>query len=205
MAAYLPAIDNYIRQAAPFAQPILQHLRALVHQTCPDVEEKIKWGMPHFDYRGEMMCSMAAFKQHAVFRFWKAALMKDPQLMEAARQETAMGHLGRICTLQDLPANRTLVRWIREAMALNEQGIKLPAKNRGRSTTPPEIPDDVRAALAQNQQAQAQFNRFPPSHQREYLDWITAAKTAATRQRRMATTLEWLVEGKSRNWKYEKR
>lgn len=127
MAVKIKIIDAYIEKSAGFAQPILNHLRELVHKTCPEVEEKIKWGFPHFDYKGEMMCSMAAFKQHAVFGFWKAALMKDPALAETAKSEVAMGHLGRVISLKDLPADKKITAWIKEAMELNDKGIKLPA------------------------------------------------------------------------------
>jgi hypothetical protein len=128
MAKKEKAIDDYISKSADFARPILKHLRKLVHDACPTVEEKMKWSMPHFDYKNEMMCGMAAFKQHCVFGFWKAALMKDPVLVENARSEVAMGHLGRITSLQDLPPDDTIRGWIKEAMALNDQGIKLPSK-----------------------------------------------------------------------------
>ena len=124
------AIDAYIAKSADFAKPILLHIRDLVHKACPDVDEKMKWSFPHFDYKGEMMCSMAAFKQHAVFGFWKAALMKDPVLIENARLETAMGHLGKITALKDLPSDKKITAWIKEAMALNDKGIKLPAKEK---------------------------------------------------------------------------
>ena len=128
MAKKEKAIDNYIIKSAGFAIPILNHIRELVHHTCPDVEEKIKWSFPHFDYKGEMMCSMAAFKQHAVMGFWKAALMKDPALLETARSEVAMGHLGRITSLKDMPSDKKLTGYIREAMKLNDLGKKLPSK-----------------------------------------------------------------------------
>ena len=124
------AIDAYIAKSADFAKPILLHIRDLVHKACPDVDEKMKWSFPHFDYKGEMMCSMAAFKQHAAFGFWKAALMKDPILVETARSETAMGHLGKITSLKDLPSDKKITAWIKEAMALNDKGIKLPAKEK---------------------------------------------------------------------------
>lgn len=130
MATKEKLIDSYIEKSADFAKPILLHLRELVHKTCPAVEEKIKWGFPHFDYKGEMMCNMAAFKQHAVFGFWKAAIMKDPVLAETAKSEVAMGHLGRITSLKDLPADKKIIAWIKEAMQLNEDGIKLPAKSK---------------------------------------------------------------------------
>ena len=119
------AIDAYILKSAAFARPILIYIRELVHLICPDVEEKMKWSFPHFDYKGEMMCSMAAFKQHAAMSFWKAALMKDAALLETARSEEAMGHLGRITSLKDLPADKKLAGYIREAMKLNELGKKL--------------------------------------------------------------------------------
>ena len=128
MAKKEKAIDAYIAKSADFAKPILNHLRELVHKTCPDLEEKMKWSFPHFDYRCEMMCSMAAFKQHMAFGFWKASLMKDPILKETAQSEVAMGHLGRITSLKDLPPDKKLVGWIKEAMKLNDQGIKLPAR-----------------------------------------------------------------------------
>ncbi len=204
MPGKLPAIDTYIGKAAPFAQPILQHLRALVHTVCPDTEEKIKWGMPHFDYKGEMMCSMAAFKQHAVFGFWKAPLMKDVTLMENARSESAMGHLGRITSLKDLPSDKKITAWIREAMVLNEKGIKLPARPKNAPDKELAIPDYFNSALNKNHQARKNFDAFSYSHRKEYVQWITEAKTEATRTKRMTTAIEWLAEGKGRNWKYEK-
>ncbi|MEY4931584.1 MAG: hypothetical protein RI909_2308, partial [Bacteroidota bacterium] len=109
-------MDAYILKSADFAVPILNHLRELVHVACPDVEEKIKWGMPFFDYKGEGLCNMASFKQHCAFGFWKAPLMKDKTLMENAKGETAMGHLGRIISLKDLPSDAALIRYIKEAM-----------------------------------------------------------------------------------------
>ena len=130
MAKKEKVIDNYIARSADFAKPILNHIRELVHKTCPDVEEKMKWSFPHFDYKGEMMCSMAAFKQHMAFGFWKAALMKDPILKETAKSEVAMGHLGRITSTKDLPPDKTIIAWIKEAMRLNELGIKLTSKTK---------------------------------------------------------------------------
>src|SRR5437899_12255059 len=124
MPAYEPKIDAYIAKAQPFAKPILTHIRELVHKACPDVEEKIKWGFPHFDYMGEMMCSMAAFKAHAVFGFWKASLMKDKKLLEMAQSESAMGHSGRLTSVKDLPSDKVFIGYIKEAMKLNEKGIK---------------------------------------------------------------------------------
>lgn len=198
------SIDNYIAKSAAFAQPILNHLRKLVHKACPVVEEKIKWSFPHFDYKDEMLCHMAAFKQHAAFGFWKAALMKDPVLMQEARSESAMGHLGRITSLDDLPPDKKIIAWIKEAMALNDRGIKLPSK-----TAKPQkelvIPDYIINAIKKNKKAGQVFDAFAYSHKKEYVSWVTEAKTEETRLRRLATAIEWIAEGKGRNWKYEKK
>lgn len=199
------AIDAYIAKSADFAKPILLHIRELVHKTCPDVEEKMKWSFPHFDYKGEMMCSMAAFKQHAVMSFWKAALMKDTSLVENAKAETAMGHLGRITSLKDLPPDKKLTAWIKEAMQLNDKGVKLPSKAKTTEKKELEIPVYFTKALDKNKKAKQVFDKFPYSHKKEYLMWITEAKTEVTRDKRMGTALEWIAEGKGRNWKYEKK
>lgn len=196
------AIDNYISNAADFAKPILNHLRELVHKTCPEVEEKMKWSFPHFDYKNEMMCSMAAFKQHCVFGFWKASLMKDPILVENARTETAMGHLGRITSKKDLPSDKIIVAWIKEAMQLNDLGIKLPSKTKNTPGKELIVPAYFSNELSKNKKAQITFENFAYTHKKEYIEWVTEAKTEETRNRRMATAVEWLKEGKSRNWKY---
>jgi len=169
------------------------------------VEEKMKWSFPHFDYKGEMMCSMAAFKQHAVFGFWKASLMKDPVLVETAKSEVAMGHLGRLTSVKDLPADKKMIAWIKEAMLLNDKGIKLAAKPKAADKKELIIPDYFITALAKNKKAKQVFEGFAYSHKKEYVQWITEAKTEDTRNKRMATALEWLNEGKSRNWKYERK
>lgn len=196
------AIDTYIAKSGDFAKPILNHLRKLVHNTCPDLEEKMKWSFPHFDYKGEMMCSMAAFKQHAVFGFWKAAIMKDPVLKETAASEVAMGHLGRITSLKDLPSNKKITAWIKEAMELNDKGIKLPSKPISKEKKEIAVPDYFEKALAKNKKAATTFNAFAYSHRKEYIQWITEAKTEETKNKRIAQAIEMLAEGKSRNWKY---
>lgn len=195
-------IDEYINKSADFAKPILNHLRELVHKACPDVEEKIKWSFPHFDYKGEMMCSMAAFKEHCVFGFWKASLMKNPILVENARSEVAMGHLGRITTKKDLPPDKTISNWIKEAMQLNDLGIKMPSKAKTLEKKELIVPDYFIQALSKNKKALQTFEDYAYSHKKEYVEWITEAKTEQTRNKRMATAIEWIVEGKSRNWKY---
>ena len=196
-------IDAYILKSADFAKPILNHLRSLVHTACPNVEETIKWGFPHFDYKG-MMCSMAAFKQHCAFGFWKTALMKDAKEM-ISQNEYAMGHMGKIRSLKDLPPDKKITAWIKEAMKLNDDDVKLPERKKGCSTKEIEIPDALQKALDKNKTAATRFTSFSPSHKREYIEWINEAKTEETKNKRTATTIEWLKEGKSRNWKYERK
>ena len=204
MAKKEKAIDSYIAKSADFAKPILTHIRELVHKACVDVEEKMKWSFPHFDYKGEMMCSMAAFKQHAAFGFWKASLMKDPVLVENAKSESAMGHLGRLCSLKDLPSDKKITAWIKEAMALTDKGIKI-VKPKPVEKKELVVPDYFTAALKKNKKASAVFDAFAYSHKKEYLQWITEAKTEETRNSRMATAMKWMAEGKPRAWKYQKK
>jgi uncharacterized protein YdeI (YjbR/CyaY-like superfamily) len=196
------AIDNYIHNAADFAKPILNHLRELVHKTCPEAEEKMKWSFPHFDFKNEMMCSMAAFKQHAVFGFWKASLMKNPILVENAKSEVAMGHLGRLTSKQDLPSDKIIIGWIKEAMHLNDLGIKLPAKIKAPAQKELLVPADFLALLDKNKKARQTFEAFAYGKKKEYIIWINEAKTEDTRNKRITTSIEWLAEGKTRNWKY---
>lgn len=195
MGARDPRIDSYIEKSAEFARPILIRLREIVHETCPDVEETIKWSSPHFDYRGPL-CGMAAFKSHCGLGFWKGSL-----IVENASDE-AMGQLGRIERLSDLPPKRTLAAWIRKAMKLNEQGVKAPRAVRQKRPEA-KVPADLKRALSKDARARATFDGFSPSHRREYIEWIEEAKRPETREKRLATTLEWLSEGRSRNWKYE--
>jgi uncharacterized protein YdeI (YjbR/CyaY-like superfamily) len=204
MGKKIKEIDAYISKSADFAKPILLHIRELVHITCPEVEEKIKWGFPHFDYMNDMMCSMAAFKQHAIMGFWKAPLMKDKALLEKARSEESMGHLGKITSLKELPGDKKLVAYIKEAMKLNELGIKLPAKTKSTEKKEIATPEYFKQALSKNKKALQVFENYAYSHRKEYIEWITGAKTELTRNKRMATAIEWLSEGKSRNWQYKK-
>ncbi len=205
MAAYNKSVDAYIEKSAGFAKPILEYLRELVHKTCPDAEEKIKWGMPFFDYKGEMMCHMASFKQHCAFGFWKATIMKDPVLRETAATETAMGHLGRLSSMKDLPPAKKITAWIKEAMVLNENGIKLPPKIKPAQSSTTEVPDYFIKALNRNKKAQKEFEAFPPGKRKEYITWLAEAKSEDTRTKRMETAIEWIAEGKGRNWKYQKK
>lgn len=203
MAKKDPRIDEYIANAQPFARPILKHIRKLVHEAVPNVEETIKWGMPSFDYKGPFF-SMAAFKQHAIFGFWKAALMSDPMLMENALADNSMGHSGRITSLKDLPSDKRMIGFLEEAMDLNDRGIKLPRPKRIPKGDVV-VPEVLTAALKKHKKAREVFENFSPSNQREYAEWISDAKTDATRDKRLEQALEWLAEGKPRNWKYMKK
>ena len=202
MAKKEKLIDAYIARSADFAKPILNHIRELVHKTCPDVEEKMKWSFPHFDYKGEMMCSMAAFKQHMAFGFWKAKLMKDTVLVDNAKSEVSMGHLGRLTSLKDLPSDKKMAAWIKEAMKLNDQGIKV-AKPKPTVKKELVIPGYFTKAVGKNKSAYNTFEGFSYSCKKEYVEWVTEAKTEKTRNSRLAQAIEWMAEGKSRGWKYK--
>ena len=195
-------VDDYISKSAAFAKPVLNHIRQLVHTGCPQVEETIKWGFPNFDYKG-VFCSMAAFKEHCSFGFWKAAIMKDAEKLKA-NQESAMGHLGKIKSIDDLPSDKILISYIKEAARLNDEGVKLPPRNKSVEKKELIIPEYFTKPLSKNKKASQAFEAFSPSHKKEYVEWITEAKTEETRNKRMATALEWIAEGKGRNWKYEK-
>jgi len=196
-----PRVDAYIAKSADFAKPILTELRETVHGACPDVEETMKWSFPHFMYQG-MLCSMAAFKQHAVFGFWKGSLIvKDSG---AKKSEPGMGQFGRITKPSDLPPKKTLIGYIHKAMALNEEGITVPRVQK-RSRKPIRVPPDLVSALRRNSRARTAFDDFSSSHKREYIEWITEAKAKETRVRRLQTAVEWMAQGKSRNWKYEQK
>ena len=192
-----PRIDAYIERAAPFAQPILRHVRALVHEACPTVGETIKWGMPTFVHAGAILCGMAAFKQHASFGFWKHALV-----VGEGEPRDGMGSYGKLVSLDDLPPKRTLLAHLRKAVALNEAGVKSPAR-KSAPKPPPETTPELAAALAQSPAAKAAFDAFPPGCRREYIEWIAGAKRPETRARRVSEAVAWMAEGKRRNWKYE--
>jgi uncharacterized protein YdeI (YjbR/CyaY-like superfamily) len=204
MPAKDPRIDLYISKSADFARPILIHLRELIHLACPDVQETIKWSFASFDYKGPM-CSMAAFKHHCAFGFWKASLMKDKTLVSNAESESAMGHYGKITSLKDLPSDKKILSHIKGAMMLNEKGIKLPQKKPSKEKKEVVVPDYFLKQLKKNEKAFTTFEDFSPSHKREYVEWITEAKTEETKTRRMQTAIEWLSQGKPRNWKYMKK
>ncbi len=193
-----PRVDAYIEKSKDFAKPILRHVRSLVHETCPDVKETLKWSMPSFEYKG-ILCGFASFKEHCTFGFWKQTLMESDAFSET---KTAMGSFGKLTSLEDLPSDAMMKKLIKQAMKLNDDGVKVTKPKHDKKEVV--IPEVLLEALARNEKAAETFNNFPPSCRREYAEWIAEAKTDATRDKRLATTMEWLTEGKRRNWKYEK-
>jgi len=194
-------VDEYIVKAQPFAQPILKHLRTLVHKGCADVSETIKWGFPNFSYKGKILCSMAAFKEHCSFNLWLASHMN---MTNKAADEGGMGIFGKITSLKELPSDTEIVDLLHKAMALTDAGKiiqrKAPAKNAA-----VDAPEDFLSLLHKSKKASEYFEKFSPSKKKDYIEWITEAKTESTRARRMTTAIEWIAEGKSRNWKYERK
>jgi uncharacterized protein YdeI (YjbR/CyaY-like superfamily) len=202
MEQYDSRVDAYIAKAAPFAKPILEHLRQLVHSVSPLLTETMKWGFPFFDYNGSV-CQMAAFKEHMGFGFWKQKQLNDPGKLIQQEDGTA-GSFGKIISLNDLPPDEILIDFIKQAMLLNEPNNKKPAVKK--ETAPKaaiEMPVDFANLLAANPKAFDIYEKFSPSHKREYLEWIIESKSDTTRQKRMEQALEWISEGKSRNWKYQ--
>jgi uncharacterized protein YdeI (YjbR/CyaY-like superfamily) len=200
-------VDAYLGKAQPFAQPILEHLRDLVHKACPDVEETIKWSRPFFEYRGAILCNMSAFKQHCSFGFWgeeMGAVLREAGVLG----HDGMGSLGRITSLADLPSDKRMLGWIRQAAGFVDSGeytSPIAARRRVVKAQKPALdtPAEFATALKRNKKAAAAFAAFSPSCKREYVEWIADAKRAETRDKRIATALEWIAEGKQRNWKYQ--
>ncbi|HEU4723949.1 MAG TPA: YdeI/OmpD-associated family protein [Candidatus Eisenbacteria bacterium] len=194
-------VDAYIAKAPAFAKPILKEIRDRMHEGCPEVEEVLKWSVPHFDYKGPL-AGMAAFKAHASFGFWKTALLKDPKGLLKGEKGAAMGGR-RLTSVKDLLPKSVMRAFIKQAVALNEAGVKPPSKARGPAKRAA-VPADLAAALKRNRKARDTFEKFSPSHRNEYIEWITEAKQDATRERRLAQAIVWMAEGKPRNWKYQR-
>lgn len=191
-------VDAYIAKAPEFARPVLTKIRAAFHQGCPELEEKIKWGVPSFEYKG-MMGGMAAFKHYVTFGFWKQSLMKDPK--KIFQRDTPMAS-GRLTSTSDLPPDKVLIAYVKEAAALNDNDVKLPRPPRAKVAAALPVPADLSKALKNNAKANATFTGFSPSQRNEYVEWITEAKQEATRTQRLDTAIEWIAQGKPRNWKY---
>jgi uncharacterized protein YdeI (YjbR/CyaY-like superfamily) len=191
-----PRVNAYIAKSGDFAKPILRHLRELIHDAVPEVSETMKWSAPAFEYKG-VLAVMAAFKAHCNLILWKASMVIGGE------GNAERGPLRNIAKLSDLPPDKTIRKWLSEAATLNEQGVKTPRTAKPKK--PVSVPTELTKALARNKKAAAVFESFPPSHRREYANWIAGAKGADTRERRVETAIEWIAEGKGRNWKYEKR
>ena len=191
-----PRIDAYIAKAAPFAQPILEHVRQRVHSAAPEAEETMKWSTPTFTVDGKILLGMAAFKAHAVVNFWRG------QEMGVEVSKDAMGQLGKLTSVSDLPSDARLDELLRKGVEL-ARTAPAPRKVKHEPKPPAEIHPEFAKALKSNPKAQEVLDGFSPSARREYVDWIAEAKQDKTRAKRIADAIEWLSEGKRRHWKYE--
>jgi len=202
-----PKVDAYIEKAKPFAQPILEHIRSLFHKGCPDVEEAIKWSMPFFVYKGAILANMAAFKEHCSCGFWGKEISAAVREAGAAKPGEGMGLLGKIASVKDLPPDKQMLGWIRQAAALVDSGSytspMVGRAERAAKRPQPKASPELAAALKKNKKASAVFENFSPSCKREYIEWIAEAKREETRDKRIAQAVEWIAEGKQRNWKYQ--
>lgn len=203
MEKYNPKVDEYIEKSQDFSKPILNYIREIVHECYSEIEEAIKWKFPTFMYKGKILCSMVSFKQYCSMGFWLHDDMKTLKNLETDVEKTNMFSLGKITKLEDLPSKPQLKKIILEAMELTDMGVKL--KKAAPSKVEIEVPDYFQNALNQNKKAAEVFEKASPSFRKEYINWIIDAKTEATRNKRMEQALEWISEGKGRNWKYEKK
>ncbi len=204
MAKIDKRIELYIGRSADFAKPILAHILELVHTACPDVEEAMKWSFPCFMYKGSILCSMAAFKHHCAFGFWLESKMKDPnKILSRGKEREGMGHLGKLTSVKDFPSDKIMISYIKEAMALIDKGEKI-SKAKPAAKTPLKVPAYFKEALSKNSKALDTFENFSPSQKKEYVNWVTEAKTEATKVKRLKTAIQWMSEGKIRHWKYVK-
>ena len=192
-----PRIDAYIAKAAPFARPILDHVRQRVHAVLPEAEETIKWSMPAYTVGGKIVLITAAFKAHMALNFWRGQ-----ELQSSHSSVGAMGQFGKIKSIDELPSDAELDRLIREAAELSKSA-PAPRKTKHAPKAPSTLHPEFAAALGKAPQAKAALDGFPPSAQRDYFEWIAEAKQEGTRAKRIATAIEWLREGKRRHWKYQ--
>ncbi len=204
MAESNPKVDEYIAKSEDFAKEILEHLRQIIHEACPEVEEDIKWGTPHYGYKGDHLCMMGGFKNHCSFSLYKAESMKDKEIAASVKAGKKFGYMDKLKSVSDLPSKKILLSLLKEAMALNEQGIK---KVKPVSDKPKilETPDYLVKALNSNKKAKAVWESKSDAFRKEYLVWIIDAKTDATREKRIEQSLEWIAEGKGRFWQYAKK
>jgi uncharacterized protein YdeI (YjbR/CyaY-like superfamily) len=198
-------VQSYISLSPAYAQPILEKIRETVHVACPGIREQLKWSFPHFVYNGSSLCYMAAFKHHCAFGFWLAEYMQDPAgIFIQDDKKSAMGNFGKITSIENLPATQHLVAYLHSAMELIDMGVKIKKPTPSKTSTETKIHEDFANALDSNTAAKEQFYSMTASCQKEYAHWIAEAKRAETRQKRIASALEWIAEGKRRDWKYEK-
>jgi len=199
-----PKVDAYIAKSEDFAKPILEYLREIIHETCPDAEEDVKWGTPHYSYKSDHLCMMGGFKNHCSFSLYKAEFMTDKEITESVKAGKKFGYMDKLKTVAELPSKEVLVSLLKEAMTINEKGIK---KEKAVSDKPKviETPDYLTAVLNANNEAKVVWESKSDAYRKDYLVWIIDAKTEATRQKRIDQSLEWIAEGKGRFWQYEKK
>jgi hypothetical protein len=199
-----PKVDAYIAKSASFAQPILNHLRETIHTAAPGIAEEIKWSMPFFTLNGVILGNMAAFKAHCSFGLWGAEIAKTLR-EDGVAVGGNMGSFGKITSLKDLPPKSKLLSYIHQAAQHVASGERTTSFKRPRVAKPvAEVPAVLTSALKKNKTAAANFATMSPSCRREYCVWIADAKREDTQLKRVTTAIEWIAEGKSRNWKYER-
>lgn len=204
MANYTKEVDAYLAKMADFAKPILTHLREIIHTTCPEVEESIKWGTPHYSYKGDHLCMMAGFKQHCSFSLYKAELMKDPEIQDSVKTGKKFGYMDKVKAMSELPSKKVLVAYLKEAMELNASGAKKSKPVKEKPAVDVVAPKEFLEALKRNTQANAIFESKSPSFRKNYIIWMADAKTDETRRKRVEQSLEWIAEGKDRFWQSKK-
>lgn len=204
MATLNPKVTEYIAKSADFAKPILNHLREIIHSTCLDVEEDIKWGTPHYSYKGDHLVMMAGFKSHCSFSLYKAELMKDKAIQDSVKAGKKFGYMDKLKSLDELPAKKVLIAYIKQAMELNASGKAKPKPVKEKITTEVVAPQAFTDALKKNKKANAVFESKSASFQKEYIKWIAEAKTDDTRNKRIEQAIDWIAEGKGRFWQYQK-
>lgn len=198
-----PKIDTYIAKAADFAKPILFHLRELIHDACPEVDEEIKWALPHFSYKGATLCTLGAYKAHISFSLFNADQLKDPRMKESVKAGKKFGYMDKIRTLSELPSEKILTGYLKEIIAINASGVKKPTPSK-KEQVPVEVPAFFFERLNKHPKAKKVFESKSPSFRKEYAKWLNDAKTDATRETRATQSIEWISEGKGRFWQYEK-
>lgn len=189
-------ITAYIEKATPEFKEVMIALRSVLNNPNFDIKEDWKWGAPNFNNEG-MICWLAHFRNHVGMNFFKGTLIKDKyNLFTHYREEKGNRQLKFSDINQIIPEQ--IEYYIEEAIKLNQENIKVVKKEIDTS-----LPLDLETELNNNPKAKMFFESLAPSYKRDYIEWIEEAKREATRTKRLATTMEWLSEGKKKNWKYE--